>query len=124
MTISHQQFVLDALAYRIRILSRPQYLSGGTGSASELRRRRRQLAKLERSKLTRQVTILARPTPIIDRPLYVWRPGDAAPDAGCDCAKRALRFANATSIPSVGTSPSTLTCPSATPPPSFTRLDR
>lgn len=80
MKVSRKMLLLDALAYRVRVMSWPQLLALGPRSGSYERSLRRLLQRLEAARLIRRLTVLARPAPVIDRPLFSWRPGGPAPD--------------------------------------------
>ena len=80
MVVSRRMLILDALAYRVRLLSWPQLLSLGPASESYVRSLRRLTRRLEQARLIRRLEILARPAPNIEGPLHVGRVGDPAPD--------------------------------------------
>jgi len=80
MKLSRKMRLLDELAYRVRLVSWPQLLALGPPSASYERSLRRLLQRLENSRLIRRLTVLARPAPVIDGPLFRWSPGGPAPD--------------------------------------------
>ena len=80
MNISRRMLILDALAYRVRLISWIQLLGLGPPSASYARCLRRLVRRLEDARLIRRVEILARPAPVIEKPLHVWRVGDPAPN--------------------------------------------
>lgn len=80
MKISRKMLILDMLAYRVRLVSWPQLLSLGPRSSSFARCLRRLVRRLEDESLVRRLEILARPAPVIEKPLHVWRVGDPAPN--------------------------------------------
>lgn len=80
MNVSRKMFILDALAYRVRLFSDRQLLGLGPSSHSYPRSLRRLLRRLELARLIRRLAILTRPVPVIDKPLHVWRLGDPAPN--------------------------------------------
>lgn len=80
MKLSRKTFLLDALAYRVRVISWPQLLDLGPRSGSYERSLRRLLQRLEAARLIRRLTVLARPAPVIEEPLFRWGPGGPAPD--------------------------------------------
>jgi hypothetical protein len=80
MKLSRKLFLLDALAYRVRVVSWAQLLALGPRSGSYERSLRRLIHRLEGSRLIRRLTVLARPAPVIDGPLFRWQPGGPAPD--------------------------------------------
>jgi hypothetical protein len=80
MKFSRKMFLLDALAYRVRVISRPQLLGFGPRSGAYERSLRRLLQRLEAARLIRRLTVLTRPAPVIDGPLFRWRPRSPAPD--------------------------------------------
>jgi hypothetical protein len=101
MKVSRRSFVLDALAYRVRFFSWPQLLSLGPCSESYERGLRRLLQRLEASRLIRRLTVLARPAPVVDGPLFRWRPGSPAPDCYAiqyQAEKRNLRPVQAVTV--------------------------
>lgn len=80
MTVSRRMLILDALAYRVRLISWPQLLDLGPPSKAYVRNLRRLVHGLEKARLIRRVAVLARPAPVIKKPLRVWRVGDPVPD--------------------------------------------
>ncbi len=74
------QDILQALAQKVRLFSQRQIVDHWwNGEPANCRRR---LQRLASQQLIRQITVLARPTPLLESPLVSWRPGDSAPDFG------------------------------------------
>lgn len=80
MKISRRTLILDALAYRVRVISWPQLLALGPTSKAYVRNLRRLVHGLEKARLIRRLTVLARPAPVIEKPLCVWPVGEPPPN--------------------------------------------
>ena len=78
--MNYKRFIVDALAYRVRVFLKRQLYGLGPRSKAFPRNFRRVLRELREHDLIRQLTVLARPVPQIAGPLIRWRPGDDAPD--------------------------------------------
>ena len=75
--------ILDALSFRVRVLSLEQIARAWWGDAHDGRRlARRRLAVLERAGLVHRRQVLARPILPLESPEFTWEPGDVAPDSG------------------------------------------
>jgi hypothetical protein len=72
--------ILDALAYRVRLISWPQLLALGPPSGAYVRSLRRLVQRLEQGRLIRRLAILTRPALVIDKALFAWRVGEPAPN--------------------------------------------
>lgn len=79
MAVSRRMLILDALAYRVRLISWSQLLGLGPTSRAYARSMRRLVNRLEQGRLIRRLAILTRPALVIDKPLFVWRVGEPAP---------------------------------------------
>ena len=80
MKLSRRTMILDMLAYRVRLISWPQLVGLGPNSRAYVRNLRRLIHGLEKSRLIRRVAVLARPAPVIEKPLWVWPVGDPGPN--------------------------------------------
>lgn len=88
--------VLDALAFKVRMLSLDQVARAWWGSATDARRlARRRLAKLEDVGLVERREVLSRPLLELREPVSTWQPGDAEPDHGAISWKLRMRWTEA-----------------------------
>src|SRR5471030_2905065 len=78
--MSRKMWILDGLGYRFRAISWPQLLGMGPPSKAYERNLRRLVHGLEDADLIRRLMVLARPAPVIERPLAVWPVGGPPPD--------------------------------------------
>ena len=73
--------LLDALAFRVRMLSLEQIAGAWWGGSSDPRRfARRRLGPLSRAGLLEEREVLARPLLDLSAPEFAWSPGDPGPD--------------------------------------------
>ena len=72
--------IVKALVLKVRLFSQRQIVDHWWGG--ELANCRRRLQRLADRNLLRRTTVLARPTPVLEKPLIRWRPGEVAPDFG------------------------------------------
>lgn len=72
--------ILQALVLKVRLFSQRQIVDHWWHG--EPANGRRRLQRLATQHFIRRITVLARPTPLLESPLVSWRPGDSAPDFG------------------------------------------
>ena len=82
--------VLEALVFKVRLLTVPLAANAWWGGASSaVTTARRRLQHLTNERLIEQTHVLAEPMLALTAPLFCWRPGAAGPD--CDALGYALQ---------------------------------